>query len=187
MESGATHAGDTIINYLSGQTARYRLWPDDQQLEQAFRSEPLYRLLTQGRLRIVLEGIEEELRTEKAEYQSVRAPNLTIEHIMPQQWRQYWAPPAEVEDDTETEWERNRDNLIHSIGNLTLVNNRLNPTLSNAAWEDKRAVLGEHSVLFLNKILIDDAPEIWDEEAIAARAKRLCRAAMRVWPHADNI
>lgn len=30
-----------------------------------------------------------------------------------------------------------RDRAIHTIGNLTLVNGRLNPALSNAPWENK--------------------------------------------------
>ena len=82
-------------------------------------------------------------------------------------------------------WERDR--LIHSIGNLTLVNNRLNPALSNAPWEEKRVTLNEHTTLFLNKNLTDEAPEKWDESAIAKRAKRLFQAAARVWPYSDKI
>ena len=178
-EAGAELAGDTIVDYLKGRTAYAEMWPGDQQLQDAFTTQPLYRLLTKGRLRIVLEGIEEELRTIKAESQTVPR-DLTIEHIMPQQWRQHWPLSTNVED-----WER--DQLIHSIGNLTLVNNLLNLDLSNAPWQGKQATLGEHSVLFLNKTLLDKAPEVWDEAAIAARAKRLCQVATRVWPHADNI
>ena len=178
-EAGAEYAGDTIVTYLGDQTSDVGLWPDDQKLEESFVPLELYRLLTRGRLRIVLEGIEEELRTGMAETQA--APrNLTIEHIMPQNWHQHWALPDNIEDGE-------RDQLIHSIGNLTLVNRWLNPALSNAPWNEKLATLAEHSVLFLNKTLLDEAPEVWDEVAIAERAKRLCQVATRVWPHANNI
>ena len=126
-KAGPGNAGDTIVEYLGNQTSDVGLWPTDQKLEEAFVHLELYRLLTRGRLRIVLEGIEAELRTELAEIQD--APrNLTIEHIMPQNWRQHWALPTSVEDGIQAEWDR--DHFIHSIGNLTLVNNRLNPVLS---------------------------------------------------------
>ena len=183
-EAGAEYAGDTVVDFLADQDSDVGLWPSDRQMERAFLNLPLYRLLTRGRLRIILEGIEEELRTDKAESQSVPR-GLTIEHTMPLQWRRYW--PLIVGEEDEVEQAENRDQLIHTIGNLTLVNNRLNPALSNAPWEDKRATLNEHSTLFLNKDLLDNAPEVWNEPAIEERAKRLCLMATNVWPHADNI
>lgn len=183
-ESGTEYAGDTVVEYLRDQTSDVGEWPEDRQLQDAFTTRPLYRLLTRGRLRIVLEGIEEGLRTVMAETQA--APrNLTIEHVMPQQWRQHWALPANTEDTTQAGWDR--DELIHSIGNLTLVNHWLNLDLSNAPWQEKQATLGEHSVLFLNKTLLDEAPEVWDEAAIAERARQLCQVASSVWPHADDF
>ena len=183
-ESGAEQAGDVTVEYLKSRVDLSNLWPDDRRLEDAFVGRPLYRLLTQGRLRIVLEGIEEELRTYNVELPN--APrNLTIEHVMPQAWRENWQLPDDVEDREQAAHQR--DDVVHRIGNLTLVTKRLNSTLSNAPWHEKRKTLGEHSVLFLNKTLLDDAPDVWDEAAIETRAKQLCAAAAKVWPHADGI
>ena len=178
--NGAECAGDTTLGYLAGQDAYVRQWPDNQMLETEFQWAPLYRMLTRGRLRLVLEGIEAELRTNWAESQSVPR-NLTIEHIMPQNWRPNWPLPDA------TRAEGMRDRLVHSIGNLTLVNQRLNSGLSNAPWVDKRNTLNRFSTLYLNKMLPDNVPGAWDETAIAARARRLCQAAIKVWPHADGI
>ena len=184
VQSVAAEAGDTIVRYLTSQRARANDWPDDQMLENAFLTAPLYWSLTRGRLRLVLEGIEAELRTGMAETADVPR-NLTIEHVMPQSWRQFWPLLADVEEPGLAGVDRDR--IIQSIGNLTLVNERLNPALSNGPWERKREGLGRHSVLFLNKDLLDKAPAAWDEAAIADRARRLCRAAIKVWPHADGI
>ena len=181
---GTTSAGDAVVDYLAQQEADAREWPDDRTLKEHFVTAPVYRLLTRGRLRLVLEGIEGELRTDKAESQSVPR-DLTVEHIMPQQWRANWALPNGTEDAAELG--HNRDRIVHSIGNLTLVNQRLNSTLSNAPWREKQQTLNGHSVLFLNKTLLADAPPVWDEETIAARADQLCQAAINVWPHADRI
>ena len=183
-ESGENYAGDTIVKYLKEQETDSGLWPEDHDFEDAFINQPLYRLLTRTRLRMLLEGIEEELRTEKTESQVVTR-GLTIEHVMPQDWRKNWPSPKKMENEEDAEEKRSR--LIHSIGNLTLVNDRLNPSLSNAPWHDKRVELNEHSTLFLNKTLIDNAPQIWDEAAILERAKSLYQEAIKVWPYADKI
>ena len=183
-QSDPEHADETVVEYLGSQKAPARIWPDDRQMEAAFTGWPLYKLLTRGRLRIVLEGIEEDLRTNMTESLSVPR-NLTIEHIMPQGWRMSWPLPAYTTDrDSAT---RDRDNLIHTMGNLTLVNRRLNSKLSNVPWEQKKADLRNHSILFLNKTLLDNVQDIWDEAAIEKRAVSMCHAAARVWPHADKF
>lgn len=76
-----------------------------------------------------------------------------------------------------------RERAIHTIGNLTLVNGRLNSTLSNAAWDSKRKTLADHSVLFLNKHIVNDGPPVWNETAIRKRATWLYEKAVKVWPH----
>ena len=187
--AGAERAGDTIVQYLGDQDLNVGIWPNDHQMEDAFMTLPVYRSLSKGRLRILLEGIEEELRTDKAESESVPR-NLTIEHIMPQQWQENWGlqqVPSPLDVESEFDATERRNSLIHSIGNLTLVNKKLNPALSNAPWEEKQAGLSEHSTLFLNKVLLTNAPDVWDEDAIKTRARRLFQAAAKVWPHADNI
>lgn len=182
--AGPDCAGDETVEYLKTRVSWGSLWPDDRRLEDAFVGRPLYRLLTRGRLRMVLEGIEEELRTDKVEDPNVPR-NLTIEHVMPRAWRANWQLPDD-EEDKELAAHR-RDDVVHRIGNLTLVTKGLNSTLSNAPWREKRETLGDHHVLFLNKTLLDDAPDVWDEAAIKERAKQLCAAAAKVWPHSDGI
>ena len=68
---------------------------------------PLYQYLTRGRLRMVLEGIEAELRTNKAESREVPG-NLHIEHVMPQTWHPNWPLPGEVAEDEEAVADRDR-------------------------------------------------------------------------------
>ena len=185
-KAGPESAGDTIVEYLARQTSTVGHWPTDEELERVFTGFALYRLLTRGRMRMLLEGIEEGLRSNKSE--STSPPrNLTIEHTLPRGWREHWPLPHEISDPEEVKRAASRrDAILHSIGNLTLANFRLNASLSNAPWLDKRATLREHSVLFLNKML-DDAPDVWDEAAIENRSKELCRVAIEVWPHADKL
>ena len=183
-ESGNTGADQAIVTYLAGQTAQSGVWPGDEELREKLVTAPLYSHLTRGRLRMVLEGIEGALRTSRAESGEVPR-NLQIEHIMPQTWHPHWPLPDDLADDPEAI--STRDRMIHTIGNLTLVNGRLNPSLSNAPWDSKRETLGDHSVLFLNKRLVRKGPNVWDEAAIKARGKWLHKRVVEVWPHADNV
>lgn len=173
-------AGDEIVKFLREKDTSVAAWPTDTELEEAFLNNELYREMTRGRMRLVLEGIEQGLRTNMAEDQD--APlNLTIEHLMPQAWRDNYPLPNDIS-------EEGRDKALHTIGNLTLVNRPLNSAMSNAPWIGKREELKKHSTLFLNKELVDDAGRMtWDEAAIEDRARRLCRAAIKVWPYADQL
>ena len=177
-ESGASKSGQAITEYLMGQESYATQWPDDQQLRNAFLNRPVYRLMTRGRTRIVLEGIEAGLRTDKTDSHTV-PKNLTIEHSMPIGWRNgNWKLPANIDDKEESTANRNR--LIHTIGNLTLANGRLNTSLSNKLWKEKRKELQEHNTLFLNKALVKETE--WNEERIEARARQLAKVAIDVWP-----
>lgn len=184
--SGPSSAGDVVVRHLARQTAFANQWPDDQTMLDRFITAPLYWSLTRGRLNLILQGIEGELRRDAMPETQEVPRGLHIEHVMPQVWHpQNWPLPADTVDQDEAIANRNR--MIHSIGNLTLVNQRLNSTLSNDPWSKKRVTLDKHTTLFLNKNMLDNAPDCWDEKAIQKRARELCKIAIKVWPHADNI
>ena len=187
LEEAEKDAGDTVVEFLSKQKAYANIWPDDRALRDAFLTLPLYRSLTRARLRLVLEGIEGKKRSVMAETQTVPR-RLTIEHVMPQKWQDNWPLPTNESDvEKAVELRDNRNKIIHTMGNLTLVNNRLNPKLSNASWPRKRKELGRHSTLFLNKKLVEEAPLVWNEDTIAERAKRLTKLAAQAWPSAEQM
>ncbi|MCY3883955.1 MAG: DUF262 domain-containing protein [Gammaproteobacteria bacterium] len=174
----------TVVSYLAEQTSQAALWPGNNELRERFVEAPLYQYLTRGRFRMVLEGIESELRTNMAETAEV-PENLNIEHIMPQSWHSNWPLSEELDEDEDAV--AAHDQTIHTIGNLTLVNGRLNSSLSNAPWIRKRETLADHSVLFLNKRLVNQGPEVWDEKAINKRSKWMHKRMVSVWPHASGF
>ena len=183
-EASPEFASRMVVSCLGEQTAQAALWPGDKELRDRFITAPLYQYLTRGRLAMVLEGVEQELRPNKAESQDVPA-GLQIEHVMPQTWHVNWPLPEDVGDKQDATENRNR--MLHTIGNLTLVNGHLNPALSNAPWGDKRQELAKHSVLYLNKSLANEGPEVWDEAAIEERSKWLHERTIRIWPHAEGF
>ena len=180
---GAGPVDGVVAKFLKEQTADARMWPDDDMIKERFRELDIYRLLTRARLRLVLEGIEEELRADDNYAEPGSVPNrLSIEHVMPQAWRANWPLDPSTADGEEAERERGR--RMHTIGNLTLTTSRLNASLSNAPWESKRQTLVDHSVLFLNKELVRH--ETWDEQAIAARSEHLADKFAQAWPGPDS-
>ena len=81
----------------------------------------------------------------------------------------------------------NLDGFVDFIGNLTLASKRLNFAIPNKSWENKKKALHQHSGLYLNKELLENAPEVWDETAIVKRSEELAQTIVEIWPHADGI
>ena len=76
-------------------------------------------------IKIILGGIEEQIRSENPQIEKaiVNYNNLTIEHIMPQKWEDNWRIKAEGNELLLAKQRRN--DHIHRIGNLTLLNSPL--------------------------------------------------------------
>jgi hypothetical protein len=133
---------------------------------------------------MVLEAIEMSLRSEKSELLGA-TDKLTVEHIMPKRWEKNWPIPTDVSDEVAAE--RIRNEAIETIGNLTLTTDKLNSSLSNGQWSVKRQALDNHSILFLNKTLLQKTPGVWDEVAIQKRSKYLAKVIMQIWPSAEKF
>lgn len=188
LEGKIGNADEIIVDFLAKQTADSREWPSDEKIVDAMIDLPLYRLLTRARLRMILEGLEEAMRTPKAEEAHVPTGTLTIEHVLPQKWRKHW--PLELVDDP-VEYHRQfsmRERKKHAIGNLTLVTGKLNPALSNGPWDHKQEGLQDHSTLFLNKRLLarwGGGP--FSEAEIDERSSELAKLAVKVWPSPEHL
>ncbi len=162
-------------------TAEYDRWPDDSEFRSAWTTNALYENLTRPRLRLLLEALEAALRSEFAETSNV--PRwLTVEHILPRSWSTHWPLP---EGPSPIEAQLKRQSALHTIGNLTLLNQKLNPFVSNGSWVGKRQALAEHSVLKLNRDLCEH--EVWDEIAIRERSARLFELALECWPRPTPV
>jgi hypothetical protein len=176
LRAGDRFSASAIREFLLGQEAESTRWPADEEFRAAWVGRPVYELLTRGRVRVVLEALELALHTGMAEKVTIQS-GLTIEHVMPKVWQEHWPLPAGVSAEEARE---RRNRLIHTFGNMTLVTGKLNPSMSNSAWETKRAALSEHGAFTLNRRLC--ALKTWDEAAIERRAGELFALAKEVWP-----
>jgi hypothetical protein len=85
-------------------------------------------------------------------------------------------------DDERAAATRQRNSLLQTIGNLTVLTQPLNSSVSNGAWSDKKPQLLTHSLLPINQQLHD--VNFWDEEAIQQRSEVLLERALKLWPRA---
>lgn len=167
-----------VRNLLMSSKSDSGRWPDDNEFSTAWMREPIYLRLQQGRVRLLLEGIEQSLRTGKSE-KIVFGETLTIEHLLPREWLPHWPLPTGKDS---PEDRANRDAVLQTIGNLTLLTSKLNPSLSNSSWDIKRPAIQTHSLLRLNAELTDRRFDCWDEEAISVRGRDLLASAIGIWP-----
>lgn len=177
LKEAPAQSDRVVYDFLSSTDAESARWPNDEEVSWVLNDAPLYRVLVRKRLVMLLRAIEYDLRTEKVE--PVPVPSgLSVEHVLPQSWQKHW--PIRTGDPDASAL---RDSRVHRLGNLTLVTAKLNPSLSNAAWDVKKRELNKHSVLLMNSTLTG-LPG-WDEDAIDARTHELSSRVLEIWrgPH----
>jgi hypothetical protein len=171
--------GDAIEGFLAKQTGDSRYWPDDAELREQLPMLPIYRRIGRGRLRMVLEALDDRRRgftntQDGLGGQRADRGAWEIEHVMPQEWHKHWPAPED---------ERQRDLRIHTLGNLTLLTKRLNVRVSNGPWVGdggKQHALREHDSIFMNRDLREALK--WSDLAIEQRTAQLVELTLEVWP-----
>ena len=172
-------------NAIIEQLEEYRLvrsyWPSDHEVRQAV----LERKMPGWTIRQVLEAVERGMMRGRRPGRENLSSRLPIEHIMPQSRdEEEWPLPPESDEEARAK----RDEVIHLLGNLTLVEHGLNSKLSNRAWIEKRCILHEEDNLYINKELLNHAPSnLWDEDQIRLRGERLADYIIRIWPRGHDV
>jgi len=178
LKKNDNFSASAIRQFLLNQTSDIGRWPNDEEFKKSWLEIQFYKQLTRARGRMILEALETALYTGKTEEIHIER-KLTIEHLLPKEWEPHW-PLQCVNDIIEAnKMKERRNQLLHTIGNLTLLTKELNPSVSNGPWERKRKEILKHSALNLNRTL----PEVWDEEKIQRRAQDLFELAVKIWPY----
>ena len=179
-----------LFNEMEGDATRF---PSDEEVVKRFSLRSIYGSIPTPRLRFGLEAIEHKKRTKFDE--SVMATVIpTVEHIMPQHWAEKWPLPdgtwapcesqitamiVHKADPAIQELIGTREQLVGSIGNLTLVTAALNPSMGNESFGEKKTQLSA-SLLVLNREI--GAHETWDEKTICRRGVELAELCTDLWP-----
>ncbi len=170
---------DRVRSNLTRFNAPSTYWPGNEELRNHLRTEQAYRRYRRPRLRVYLEAIEDHLRGAH-KYPTTPRKAWPIEHVLPQKWETNWPVDG-------LEAELNRSEHVHRIGNLTLLSESLNATVSNRPWlgeKGKRARILKHDVFLINRPFQDK--DVWDEASIDARSDDMIDALITTWPVPDG-
>jgi hypothetical protein len=146
--------------------------------------------------RIVLFWLELARRSADSRYDEVGLVfNYTLEHVMPQKWEAHWPlPPTTATDrpDAIAAARRHRSAVVGWLGNMTLLNARLNTSLSHSAFDKKVLGVGRKKGMQAYgtlAITLDDivrpflaGEKSWTEDRIRLRTEKLEREFLAVWP-----
>jgi predicted transport protein len=157
-------------NFLS--LPSYRRFPRDAEFSQALQQRDMYNIYSR---QYWLRKLENHGKLEL-----IALEECTVEHVLPQNpdlSKEWQAALGE-------NWQEIQAQFLHNLGNLTLT--RYNSSFSDRPYAFKRSleVNGQkvglaHSPFSLNADFANE--EVWDQSAIARRARRLAGKAIQVW------
>lgn len=188
-----------FFNHISSMTGDVSRMPADMEVKEKIRDRKIYGVVPTPRIRYILHRIENEKRGTFDEVPDAPFEKLTIEHVMPRSWAKHWSlsdgkvVPCEstleaassghvLDDKTKTLMDE-RQQVLDTLGNLTLLTKSLNPSIGNEAWETKHDYLSK-SLLALNREIADN--KFWDETVIKKRAENLATVANSIWKSQGN-
>lgn len=172
---------DAAVAFLAANHTAVGYWPSDDEVRAALVDATVYWDHRRGRLRMVLEALEDHRRGYPNGMRLAMGPIVrgkgTIEHLMPQGWAKHW------DDGLSDEALSARDRAVQTLGNLTIVTQSLNSRVSNATWERKREhFLASDDVLITKQALAMSTDGVWDEARIAQRTDQMISQILEIWP-----
>lgn len=163
---------EKMFEILSKQESNLRL-PNDIELSRYMRTMNFYNFRY---CKFFLSLIEEKITKSRPDQSD---ENLQIEHIMPRKLSDKWL------DDLGEDYEAIHQELVDTIGNLTLI--RHNQELGNKSFREKRKVYEEKAGLQIAKTEIINH-QIWNDKSINQRADWIIAYLLNdVLPIPDNM
>ena len=170
-----------MTDYFAERTGDSTRFPDDKEFRRGILENRAYYLAPGTRIKDVLWELELASRTNLTE--PITEPtSLWTEHVLPQTWNEDW--PFEdgvfVEQGSDHLKAQNRNRLVHTLGNLTLLSGPLNISSGNRGFAEKQSKFKKHTKLFLND-WFKGKPR-WTEVEIRERGEHLANLAIKIWP-----
>ncbi|WP_412030515.1 DUF262 domain-containing protein [Deinococcus yunweiensis] len=166
----------TFLSDAQGDSVR---WPDDREFRRHLLTDPTYKRLKPRGVVMLLEAAEAALHSDRQEVLRFSGTS-SVEHVMPRRWEKHWDAPDPQPGVEASELVMRRNTLLHNIGNLTLVTQKLNTSMSNSAYDKKKPVITKQTLRMLNAYF-QDRPA-WNEADIERRGAGLADTLLGIWP-----
>lgn len=168
---------EKLESYFKAQDNQINRMPTDQEVKAAFHESWLINKQATG----VLYLLESKIRNRSLHStQLLGIEKYSLEHMMPKKWRNNWNFLGnQIEAD-------NRDKILLTLGNLTIITQNLNSSIRDSSWQKKLVGRGEKGGLKKYAEGIDTVSSFlqyqeWDEATIKERADYLAELALRTW------
>ncbi|MFY0482145.1 DUF262 domain-containing protein [Flavobacterium sp. PLA-1-15] len=155
------------LNNYSDVTNKF---PSDKEFKDAFYSKYLINKYSREVLYCIALY---ELNHAYVDNRKLNFSGFSVEHMMPKNWVKNWKIlPDGITKEV-------RSGKLLTLGNLTLIQGKLNSALRDSSWSKKRAKLKDYSTLKQTTDYL--AIENWQESEIDKRAENLFKIAEQIW------
>jgi len=122
----------------------------------------------------------------------------SLEHVMPIKWRKYWnfdRVPHPDSNLSDMDKEKDREEKLFWLGNMTLLRSRLNSSIRNYYFErkingeGKKRGIRHYADLLITKDIVgkfDQGDKTWNEEKIKDRTEELMNTFLEIWVN-ENV
>ena len=171
---------EALCHYLKGKKPDTNLhMPYDTEVTKAFITN---NSIPANTAKCILYLIEANLReANNSQTILMEFSAYTLEHLMPQKWQTNWSVPKDLNELEKIKFENTRNKAVKNMGNMALITQGLNSTISNGNWKDKLSKgLKEKAgdLQTMNDVINKSS---WDESEIESRSEQLADWANLLW------
>lgn len=165
---------DKLIRALS------EWYPSDDAVVEGTKTKPFYGFGKSSQRIFILGALDRTFDTKSVRV--IEKSDKSIEHIFPQTTTQQWDDDFA---DSHEEYQRIREGILETLGNLTVVLPEENSKLANKTLVDKVALYSGFEYAMTRAIpgfVTQIAAKRWGKREIHARAEILAKKALILWP-----
>ena len=162
--------GENIKSELLKYTEVTNRFPDDDEFKSAFTTATLVNKYSREVLFCIALY---QLNNDFTDNPKLNLWGFSVEHMMPKKWRNHWHNLPDGADDSL------RDYKLLTLGNLTLVKGKLNSSMRDSNWVNKKEALRKFSTL--RQTTDYTTKDDWNESEMNSRAESLYNSAIQIW------
>lgn len=162
-EAAARISDKTVTNQTGARDLIGRLIPADPEFKLAFTTYGDISVSRAKYLLAMLEKASDEKSGRPERALEWYSRTVTIEHVLPQSAHNPTADPT----------------VINQIGNLALLEKKLNHHAGSKPFRDKRELYEQSQYILTNELAVQQG---WDAASVASRTEFLSELACRSWP-----
>lgn len=152
--------------------------PANDDVEKSFNES----ILPNPQALAVLYLMEKTIRSDLYSTELKPFDEYSLEHVLPRKWRNNWEKESKLDEGQAKE----RDRILSTLGNLTMITGKLNSSIRDSDWATKKTGSGKNQGLneyaqgieIFSRYLQRDR---WSEDTIRERGKELSSHAIQVW------